>query len=323
MPSSLAAALAASKKGGHAAVDTSVKNEDEHPSSRPSSLQQHNQVKDGAKRDERETATKGPREKIKKHAGTSNNDHTKKNGDKIKDPIQQREKTSPNEGNKIPGDGGGCSKSTTKRGKKKGAEVLTPAKNNDVSTGQMVFVCDIPSDGDDNDDDGDCKDCADGYDGGRLTKSAKRRGRKNNKDKAPTSPVEIADNSPREIVFVCDIPSDGDDDYEDYYDGDHRDGGDGNFDDDDGGDGADEGGGGRESEVDGLDRNEVVTTDGRQKNTARSRGNGDRGGGGGEAAGLIVQARGLNLQVQAGIEVRSCMEPLVVAITLENAEEIT
>jgi hypothetical protein len=281
MPSSLAAALAASKKGGPAAVDTSVKSEDEYPSSRPSSLQQrnqkkdvsrpsslqqHNQKKDGVKRDEKETATKGPRGKIKKHDGTSNNDHVKDGN--IKDPIQ-REKTLPTEGGGDPDDEGGA-KSTTKSAKQKGAKASPPAKNYDLSTGQIVFVCDIPSDGDD--DDGDCKDCADDYDGARPTKPAKRRGRKN-RGKAPTSSVKISDNSPGEIVFVCDIPSDSD------GDGDYRDGGDGNFDDDDRGDVADEGGE-CEIEVDDLDFNVVMTMEGCQKNTARNRGKGDRGKGG-------------------------------------------
>ena len=170
MPSSLAAALAASKKGGPAAVDTSVKSEDEYPSSRPSSLQQrnqkkdvsrpsslqqHNQKKDGVKRDEKETATKGPRGKIKKHDGTSNNDHVKDGN--IKDPIQ-REKTLPTEGGGDPDDEGGA-KSTTKSAKQKGAKASPPAKNYDLSTGQIVFVCDIPSD---SDGDGDYRDGGDG-----------------------------------------------------------------------------------------------------------------------------------------------------------------
>ena len=321
MPSSsLAAALAASKIGGQAAttVDTSVKNEDEHHPSSPSSprrpssssLRRHNQAnKDGAKRDERETSTiVGPlRGKMKKHdviiTSSNNNDHKKKNGDESKDPpLIQREKTSTttDKMNINPADGGGgCSKSTTKRGKKKGAEVSTPAKNDDgiiLSTGQIpVFVCDIPGDGDGDADDGDCKDATvDDHDGGRLAKSAtkRRRGRKNNKDKAPpTSPpvIEIADISPSEIVFVCDVPSDGDDDYDDDGDGEYLDGGDGSVDDDNGGgDGADEGGECGESVVDGLDRNVVVTSDGRQNNTtARSRGNGDRGGGGGGRSGRV------------------------------------
>ena len=107
MPSStLATALAASKIGGQVAtVDTSVKNEDEHPSSsspRPlSSLRRHNQAnKDGAKRDERETSTFiGPRGKIKKHdviiTSNNNDDHKKKNGDESMDPpLIQREETS-------------------------------------------------------------------------------------------------------------------------------------------------------------------------------------------------------------------------------------
>jgi hypothetical protein len=290
MPSSLAAALAASKKGGPAAANASVKNEDEYPSSRPSSLQQHvqkkddavsrlstlkqhNEKKDDVKRDERETTTtKGQREKMKKHDGTSNNNH-KKDSDKIKDPAQ-REKTPPNEGYKNPDDEGGA-KPTTKRGKKKEAKVSPQAKNYDIATGQIVFVCDIPSDGDD--DDGDCKDYANVYDGGRSNTSAKRRGRRK-RAKAPTPPVKIADNTTGEIVFLCDIPSDSDDN-EDECDRDYSDDGDGNLDDDDRGDGADEEGE-CESVVDDLERNVVVMTDDRQKNTARNRGNGDRGNGG-------------------------------------------
>jgi len=316
MPSSsLAAALAASKIiCGQAAttVDTSVKNEDEHhpssssPPRRPSSssLRRHNQAnKDGAKkRDERETSTiVGPRRgKMKKHdviiTLTNNNDHKKKNGDESMDPpLIRREETSTakDKMNINPGDGGGgCSKSTTKRGKEKGAEVPTPARNDDgiISTGQMpVFVCGIPGDGDGDADDGDCKDTTvDDHDGGRIAKSAtkRRRGRKNNKDKAPpTSPpvIEIADISPSEIVFVCDVPSDGDDDDDDDDDGDgeYLDGGDGSVDDDDDeGDGADEGGECGERVVDGLDRNVVATSDGRQNNTT--------GGGGGGGSGRRV-----------------------------------
>jgi hypothetical protein len=207
MPSSLAAALAATKKGGPAAVNTSGKNEDESPS-RPSSLQLHNQKKDVVKRVERDAVTKGPREKIKKHQGNTHND----------DDDDQREKTPPNKGDKHL-DIEGSSKSHIKRGNKKGANDMTPVKSDDIAAGEIVFVCDIPSDSDN--DDGDCRDYADDNDG-RRTKSVKRRGRKK-KAKAPT-PIKIADNSTGEIVFVCDIPSDSDD-CVDECDGDCRDGG--------------------------------------------------------------------------------------------------
>ncbi|KAL3762325.1 hypothetical protein ACHAW5_006325 [Stephanodiscus triporus] len=206
MPSSLAAALAATKKGGPAAVNTSGNNEDESPS-RPSSLQLHNQKKDGMKRVERETVTKGPREKIKKHQGNTHNDDD-----------DQREKTPPKKGDKNL-DIEGSSKSNIKRGNKKGSKDTSPVKSNDVAAGEIVFVCDIPSDSDN--DDGVCRDYADDNDRGR-TKSVKRRGRRK-KAKAPT-PIKIADNSTGEIVFVCDIPSDSDDCVAEC-DGDCRDGG--------------------------------------------------------------------------------------------------
>ncbi|KAL3822042.1 hypothetical protein ACHAXA_007835 [Cyclostephanos tholiformis] len=276
MPSSLAAALAASKQGGpaasapEAAVNNpeTVKNHDE-PQSRPSSLQQHNKKKFGLNLDERATATKGPREKIKKHNGNSNNDQ-KKDGGKINDPIRH-EKTTPNVGNNNRYDDG-VAKSNAMSGKKKGTNASTPANNDRIRTGQMVFLCDIR---DGEDDDGECKEYAQDNDG-RRTRSSKRRGRKRGAKAA--IPNKVADNSTGKIVFLCDIPSSSDDSEGEEV-GDIHDGY-GNFVDDGRGDDVDNGQKFKR-EVDGISRNTGVMTNNRQKSIARSRGNGDRGKGGG------------------------------------------
>ncbi|KAL7529760.1 hypothetical protein ACHAWF_003104 [Thalassiosira exigua] len=148
MPSSLAAALAVSKKGGPSATAvTSDKRTNE--SSRPSSLLQYQQTKQGQEK----ASPKEPQhhEQHGKQKEQSTKESHGVGGKKGK--ANRRRK------NKKKGGNGSdqVDNQPTKTGgeKKRGNAQSTPHNNVDVPSDEIVFVCDIPSDSDDSNDDED------------------------------------------------------------------------------------------------------------------------------------------------------------------------
>ena len=225
MTSSLAAALAASKKD--AAKPTDTKDMQSITSSRPSSLMKHTQI--------HAVATKANNTACME--GTSSSTASKHNRDQKQGSVDttstRKNNKSNSESTALVGDNGdrGTNPIPPQREKKNinksVGKVVTNAAStpqpselkSDNGTGGVVFVCDIPSDSDDEIADNCNEELGNINDGGpehgtdRIKKSKKRGGRKKNersKVDAPDADIIVAPHT-SEVVFLCDIPSDDSD----------------------------------------------------------------------------------------------------------------
>lgn len=227
MTSSLAAALAASKKDAAKPID--IKDLQSISSSRPSSLMKHTQSHTVATKENNTSC----REEPSPSTVSKNNRGTMKNNNMINSESNDLVGNNGDRGTKTISPRNEKKNINKKVGKVDTNAASTPlpsALKSDNGTGGVVFVCDIPSDSDDEIADNCNEELGNINDGGpehgtdRKKKSKKRGGRKKkerSKVDAPDADIIVAPHR-NEVVFLCDIPSD-DSDTEDKSNNDHRD----------------------------------------------------------------------------------------------------